>query len=185
LPIAAGLGGGSADAGAIFRIIEQTHGLPDDWEVRAERLGADVPACVRSEMAIGKGTGTELEPVENDMAGMAVLLVNPRQPVPTGPVFAAWADGGDGEDRGALPSGSARAITLAGRNDLQQPATQICPAIADVLEALDRTAPWHSAMSGSGATCFALYESEQERDKAAEILAAQEPDWWQMVGSLR
>lgn len=181
LPIAAGLGGGSADAGAIFRIIEQTHGLPDDWEVRAERLGADVPACVRSEMAIGRGTGSKLEPVENDMVGMAVLLVNPRQPVPTGPVFAGW----DGKDRGPLPKGSAREITLAGRNDLQQPATHICPAIADILSLLSKTGAWQSAMSGSGATCFALYVSVQERDKAAEFLRSQEPDWWQIVGSLR
>ena len=185
LPIAAGLGGGSADAGAIFRIIEHTHGLPDDWEVRAERLGADVPACVRSEMAIGRGTGAELEPVKNDMAGMAVLLVNPRQPVPTGPVFAAWASAGDGEDRGPLPKGTAREITRKGRNDLHRPAVTICPAIDDVLAALGQTDPWHAAMSGSGATCFALYENVQERDKAAEILRVQEPEWWQMVGSLR
>ncbi len=181
LPVAAGLGGGSADAGAVFRIVEQLHGLPDDWEDRAARLGADVPACVRSEMAIGRGTGTELEPVENDMAGMAVLLVNPRQPLPTGPVFQAW----DGEDRGALPTGPASKITREGRNDLQLPAVSICPQIADVLEFLNESDPWHVAMSGSGATCFALYQTTEKRDKAAEILAIQEPEWWQMVGSLR
>ncbi|WFL77203.1 4-(cytidine 5'-diphospho)-2-C-methyl-D-erythritol kinase [Altererythrobacter arenosus] len=185
LPVAAGLGGGSADAGAVFRIVEAIHGLPDDWEERAARLGADVPACVRSEMAIGRGTGTELEPVENDMAGMAVLLVNPRQPVPTGPVFKAWASVGDGADRGPLPDGPASQITREGRNDLQAPAVTICPAIADVLESLNDTDPWHVAMSGSGATCFALYESAAQRDKAAGILSELEPQWWQMVGSLR
>lgn len=181
LPVAAGLGGGSADAGALFRIVEQIHGLPDDWEDRAARLGADVPACVRSQMAIGRGTGTELEPVENDMAGMAVLLANPRIPLPTGPVFKAW----DGADRGPLPQGSARDIARSGRNDLRQPAIEICPQIADVLERLRQTEPWMAEMSGSGATCFALYESAEHRNRAARVLAEMEPNWWQMVGLLR
>jgi 4-diphosphocytidyl-2-C-methyl-D-erythritol kinase len=181
LPVAAGLGGGSADAGALFRIVEQVHGLPEGWEDAAIRLGADVPACVRSEMAIGRGTGTELEPVENDMSGMAVLLVNPRIPLPTGPVFQAW----DGEDRGPLPKGSAREIAQAGRNDLRKPAIEICPQIADVLERLGQTEPWMAEMSGSGATCFALYESAEHRDRAARVLAELEPHWWQMVGLLR
>lgn len=181
LPVAAGLGGGSADAGALFRIVEQTHGLPEGWEDAATRLGADVPACVRSEMAIGRGTGTELEPVENDMAGMAVLLVNPRIPLPTGPVFKAW----DGKDRGALPSGSAREIARNGRNDLRTPAIGICPQIAEVLERLSQTDPWMSEMSGSGATCFAIYESIEHRDRASRVIAELEPRWWQMAGLLR
>ena len=184
LPIAAGLGGGSADAGAAFRIVEQLHGLPDDWEERATRLGADVPACVRSEMAIGRGTGTDLAPVKNDMAGMAVLLVNPRIPLPTGPVFKAWSESG-GEDRGALPKGSARKIAAKGRNDLREPAVSICPAIEEVLCKLAGTEPWMAEMSGSGATCFALYESSEHRDRAARVLAELEPHWWQMVGLLR
>ncbi|MBV7266937.1 4-(cytidine 5'-diphospho)-2-C-methyl-D-erythritol kinase [Erythrobacter ani] len=181
LPVAAGLGGGSADAGAVFRIVERIQGLPDDWQQRAERLGADVPSCVRSEMAIGRGTGTELEPVDNDMSGMAVLLVNPRIPLLTGPVFKAW----DGEDRGALPTGTAREIARQGRNDLRPPAVEICPAIADVLGSLNETDPWMCEMSGSGATCFALYESPEHRDRAASVLADLEPEWWQMVGLLR
>ncbi|NBS22531.1 MAG: 4-(cytidine 5'-diphospho)-2-C-methyl-D-erythritol kinase [Altererythrobacter sp.] len=181
LPVAAGLGGGSADAGALFRIVEQVHGLPEGWEDAAVRLGADVPACVRSEMAIGRGTGTELEPVQNDMAGMAVLLVNPRIPLPTGPVFAAW----DGEDRGPLPKGTARKITLEGRNDLRAPAITLCPQIEDVLERLSQTDPCMFEMSGSGATCFALYESTEHRDRASRVLAELAPQWWQMSGLLR
>lgn len=181
LPVAAGLGGGSADAGALFRMVENVHGLPEGWEDAAIRLGADVPACVRSEMAIGRGTGTELEPVENDMAGMAVLLVNPRIPLPTGPVFKAW----DGKDLGALPSGSTREIARNGRNDLRLPAVELCPPIADVLDSLNQTDPWMCEMSGSGATCFALYESAEHRDRASRVLAELEPHWWQMVGLLR
>lgn len=178
LPVAAGLGGGSADAGAVFRLIERTHGLPDDWPARAARLGADVPACVRSETCIGRGTGTELEPVANDLAGTPVLLVNPRVPLATGPVFKAW----DGEDRGALPNGSVREIALAGRNDLEAPALSLCPAIADVLAALRKTGAWLVRMSGSGATCFALYADVADRDAAA---AALRPGWWTLAGRLR
>ncbi|MDG2003070.1 MAG: 4-(cytidine 5'-diphospho)-2-C-methyl-D-erythritol kinase [Novosphingobium sp.] len=181
LPVAAGLGGGSADAGAVFRIVRELCGLPEDWHQRAARLGADVPACVESAMAIGRGTGTQLEPVEDDMAGMAALLVNPRIEVPTGQVFAQW----DGKDRGPLPAGSARQIARKGRNDLQLPAVKTCPQIAQVLESLNDTDPWMVQLSGSGATCFALYEKAAHRDRAAEIIAEFEPGWWQMKGRLR
>lgn len=178
LPVAAGLGGGSADAGAVFRLVERSHGWPDDWATRAARLGADVPACVRSETCLGRGTGTELEPGPADLAGTPVLLVNPRLPLATGPVFQAW----DGVDRGPLPTGTAREIALAGRNDLEPPAIGLCPAIAEVLAALRATGPWLARMSGSGATCFALYASVAGRDAAA---AAMPPDWWKMAGNLR
>lgn len=181
LPVAAGLGGGSADAGAVFRIVEQHYGLPDDWEARAAKLGADVPACVRSEMAIGRGTGTELEPVENDLKGTATLLINPRIPLSTGPVFKAW----DGQDRGPLPIGSASHIARVGRNDLQAPAISLCPQIADVLAALEDTKPSLARMSGSGATCFALYKTNALRDAAASQIKAAHPNWWQMAGALR
>lgn len=181
LPIAAGLGGGSADAGAIFRIVEQAHGLPEDWQIRAERLGADVPSCVRSEMAIGRGIGSELEPVDNNLAGMPVLLVNPRIPLPTGPVFKAWG----GEDGGPLPSGSARDIALAGHNDLRKPAIAICPPIGELLSELGHDTPLLAEMSGSGATCFALYEAEEMRDKAADRISALRNGWWLMKGNLR
>ena len=181
LPVAAGLGGGSADAGAIFRMVEAAYGLPDDWHERAAKLGADVPACVRSEMALGRGTGTELESVENDLAGMPILLVNPRVPVPTGPVFKAW----DGVDRGPMPSGKASVIALMGRNDLEAPAIAICPEVATCLAALKETSPWLARMSGSGATCFALYEDARQRDAAAAKLAGEQPGWWQMSGALR
>jgi 4-diphosphocytidyl-2-C-methyl-D-erythritol kinase len=181
LPVAAGLGGGSADAGAVFRMVEKLHGLPDDWTQRAARLGADVPACVLSRACIGMGTGTELQPIDNDLAGTPVLLVNPRKPVPTGPVFQAW----DGVDRGAMPTGSVRSITLAGRNDLEVSAIGLCPAIAQVLAVLSEHDPLMARMSGSGATCFALYETADDRDAAALALAATHREWWQMSGALR
>lgn len=178
LPIAAGLGGGSADAGALFRLVERSQGLPDDWHARAARLGADVPACVLSRACIGLGTGTELEPVDNDLAGMPVLLVNPRVPLSTGPVFKAW----DGVDRGPLPTGDLRTITLEGRNELEAPALALCPVIGVVLAALRETGPVIARMSGSGATCFALYDSPAARDAAQAAMPAA---WWTLAGALR
>ena len=178
LPVAAGLGGGSADAGAVFRLVERRHGLPDDWQARAAKLGADVPACVKSETCIGLGTGTELQPGPQDLAGTHVLLVNPRLPLSTGPVFKAW----DGQDRGPLPHGTARDMALTGRNDLEAPAITLCPPVADVLAALRQTAAWLVRMSGSGATCFALYDSAEARDAARNAMP---PQWWTLAGALR
>jgi 4-diphosphocytidyl-2-C-methyl-D-erythritol kinase len=178
LPVAAGLGGGSADAGAVFRIVEALQGLPDDWPARAAKLGADVPACVLSRTHIGLGTGTEQVEVEDDLAGTPVLLVNPRVPIATGPVFKAW----DQQDRGPLPDGPASRIAREGRNDLEAPAISLCPVIAEVLAALGKTSPWLARTSGSGATCFALYETPEARDAAA---AAMPSEWWTMAGWLR
>ena len=181
LPVAAGLGGGSADAGAVFRMIERDFGLPHNWLEKAAKLGADVPACVASVACIGTGTGTDLATLDNDLAGLWALLVNPRLPLATGPVFKAW----DGIDRGPLPTGGARAIAQSGRNDLATPAQVLCPAIGDVLTVLGGTKPWLTRMSGSGATCFGLYESEAEALAAQTQLAAAHPDWWYATGALR
>lgn len=178
LPVAAGLGGGSADAGAVFRMVEAQHGLPADWLERAAKLGADVPACVRSVTCIGRGTGTDLTEIASDLTGMAVLLVNPRVPLATGLVFGGW----DGIDRGPLPHGSVREMALAGRNDLEPSAIARCPAIAEVLAALAQTQPLLARMSGSGATCFALYEQAEQRDAAQARI---NPAWWSMAGNLR
>ncbi|RXZ65959.1 4-(cytidine 5'-diphospho)-2-C-methyl-D-erythritol kinase [Pelagerythrobacter rhizovicinus] len=181
LPVAAGLGGGSADAGAVFRMIRERYGLPDDWRERAAALGADVPACVESEACIGRGTGTDLASLANDLAGTPVLLVNPRAPLATAAVFAAW----DGRDCGALPDGPASQIAREGRNGLEAPAIGQCPAIADILAALRGTRAFLHRMSGSGATCFALFENLEERDAAAVAIANSNPKWWQMRGRLR
>ncbi len=181
LPVAAGLGGGSADVGAVFRLAQRAHGLPEGWQQAAAKLGADVPACVESVAMIGRGTGTDLAPAPTDLQGCPVLLVNPRVPLPTGPVFKAW----DRVDRGAMPQGSARDVALQGRNDLEAPAISICPPVADVLAALGRTGAFLSRMSGSGATCFALFDDVAERDAAQATIAAEQPGWWQMAGRLR
>jgi 4-diphosphocytidyl-2-C-methyl-D-erythritol kinase len=186
LPVAAGIGGGSADAAALARLVRR-HFLPEVGDAALARaigpLGADVAACVASMTCLGTGVGEELEPVpELRLTGTPVLLVNPRQPVATGPVFAAW----DGIDRGPLFVGAdARAQLFAARNDLQRPATAECPAIADILCELGAHRPWLARMSGSGATCFALFDAAAERDAAAARIGASHPHWWQMAGSLR
>jgi 4-diphosphocytidyl-2-C-methyl-D-erythritol kinase len=176
LPVAAGLGGGSADAAAIFRMMNAAnqHDL-------AASLGADVPACIASVPCIGRGTGIILEQIKNDVAGLHVLLVNPRIPLSTGPVFKAW----DQLDRGPMPTGTARQIMLGGRNDLEAPAISLCPLIADILHAFQATNPLISRMSGSGATCFALYDTQEASDAAKENIAADYPNWWLASGRLR
>lgn len=181
LPVAAGLGGGSADAGAVFRLIREDCGLPEDWRERAAQLGADVPACVESAACIGRGTGADLEPVENDLSGTPVLLINPRIPLATGPVFAAW----DGQDRGALPAGPASRIAQEGRNDLEAAAISLCPQIAEILAEMRDTGADIVRMSGSGATCFATYRRHDAMREAARKLALEHPEWWQMEGKLR
>ncbi|WP_114522219.1 4-(cytidine 5'-diphospho)-2-C-methyl-D-erythritol kinase [Altererythrobacter sp. ZODW24] len=181
LPVAAGLGGGSADAGAVFRLVREAYGLPDGWQARAAKLGADVPACVESVACIGRGTGTELTPVENDMAGFSVLLVNPRISVPTGPIFAKW----NGTDSGPLIGETVWEIADCNGNDLQELAIYSNSEIMTVLNALSETDYLIRRMSGSGATCFAIYRSHDVMREASEKLASDHPDWWMMQGSLR
>jgi 4-diphosphocytidyl-2-C-methyl-D-erythritol kinase len=181
LPVAAGLGGGSADAGALFRLVERAQGLPDDWPERALKLGADVPACVRSEACVGRGVGELLEPVENDMAGMPVLLVNPRIAISTAAVFSKW----DGNDSGPLLGDSMQAMTLLNGNSLQEIAVCNWPQVTEVLNALDRTHPEMRRMSGSGATCFGIYRSQEAREAAFRLLSEEHSEWWYLQGNLR
>ncbi|WP_243406027.1 4-(cytidine 5'-diphospho)-2-C-methyl-D-erythritol kinase [Sphingosinicella sp. YJ22] len=177
LPVAAGIGGGSADAAAALRLLTPFWNLPNEPEVLhaiARTLGADVPACLASRTVRGEGRGDDLVPVDGSaLAGTPVLLVNPGVPVPTGPVFKAWA----GVDRGPLDA------DLIGRNDLETPARTIAPVIGDVLEAL--AGARFAQMSGSGATCFALYDSEAERDEAQARICAAHPNWWTLASRLR
>lgn len=186
LPVAAGIGGGSADAAAMARLVRD-HFLPEISDKQLESLiaplGADVASCVTSITAIGTGTGADLMPAEHlDLQGTPILLVNPRLPVATGPIFQAW----DQIDRGALRLGAdIHADLLAARNDLQQPAIGQCQAIADILAMLDSCGPWLARMSGSGGTCFALFDSVQDRDAAAAVMASAPQNYWVLAGELR
>jgi 4-diphosphocytidyl-2-C-methyl-D-erythritol kinase len=175
LPVASGIGGGSADAAAALRLLSRLWSVdPGHASVVAPTIGSDVPACLLSMTARGEGAGDNLQLVDDaTIAGTPVLLVNPRVPLSTREVFAAW----DGVDHG--PLGNWR----DGRNDLEAPAQKLVPAIGDVLSWLAGREGAHFArMSGSGATCFALFDSEQARDSAA---AACPPDWWHLATFLR
>lgn len=175
LPVASGLGGGSADAAAALRLLTSMWQIdPRHAEDVAPTLGSDVPACLLSFPARGEGAGDELTPIQlPELSGTPVLLVNPRVPLSTAEVFARW----DGEDQGRL--GDWR----QGRNGLETAAIALVPQIGTVLA-------WLSAqpgasfvrMSGSGATCFALFESEDERDSAADGVPR---EWWRLATFLR
>ncbi|MFA6122711.1 MAG: 4-(cytidine 5'-diphospho)-2-C-methyl-D-erythritol kinase [Sphingomonas sp.] len=176
LPVASGIGGGSADAAAALRALARLHDVATDdprlFEIAAA-LGSDVPACLLGRTAMGQGRGERLEALAG-LADMPALLVNPGVAVSTAAVFKAW----DGVDRGAMPSGAVLAMALEGRNDLEAPARALAPEIDAVLDALGEGNPVLARMSGSGATCFALYADEVERAAAATRIRAAQPGWW-------
>lgn len=179
LPVAAGVGGGSADAAAALRLLCRQHGV-DPAEPRiaelAAGLGADVPACLLSRPVRGVGRGDRLEPAAAPR-GTPLLLVNPRHPLSTAAVFAAW----DGADRGPLPDDVAQ-----GRNDLEAPAIGLLPVIRTILDALSaQPGVTLARMSGSGATCFALLVDDAARDAAVRALATDQPGWWLLPTRLR
>lgn len=182
LPVASGIGGGSADAAATLRALARLHGLaPDHIDLFgiAGELGADVPACLLGRTARGEGKGDALQPLE-PLGERPVLLVNPGVGVSTGAVFGRW----DGVDRGPLGQGEVMAVAAAGRNDLEPPARAIAPEIDAVLALLEASpGVLFSRMSGSGATCFAIFQDATARDAAAD--AARARDWWALATFLR
>lgn len=184
LPVAAGIGGGSADAGAALRLLAHVNGLaPDDPRLveAARATGADVPVCLASTSCIMRGAGDVLTPI--DLPRMAALLVNPRRPVATANVFAALglAEGARVSDPEDAPVSAAAWVGAirSGVNDLQGPALRLEPAIGEVLSALQATTGCIVArMSGSGATCFALYDRASAALHAAHALRHAQPSWW-------
>jgi 4-diphosphocytidyl-2-C-methyl-D-erythritol kinase len=175
LPVASGVGGGSADAAAALRLLTSLWQIdPKHAEAAAPTLGSDVPACLLGFPTRGEGAGDQLTPIElPEVSGRPVLLVNPRVPLSTAEVFAGW----DGADRG--PLGDWR----EGRNDLEAAAKALVPQIATVLAWLSAQAGAEFVrMSGSGATCFALFDSEQARDAAADAVPR---EWWRLATFLR
>jgi 4-diphosphocytidyl-2-C-methyl-D-erythritol kinase len=182
LPVASGIGGGSADAAATLRALARRQGVALDDPALvgiADRLGSDVPACLSGRTLIGRGRGERLQPI--DAPALPVLLVNPGVAVSTAAVFAGW----DGMDRGAMPDGDALTIALQGRNDLEPPARALAPTIGPLLDLLGTQRGVKLArMSGSGATCFALFEHTEDRTAAAAMIAAAHPAWWRLETAL-
>jgi 4-diphosphocytidyl-2-C-methyl-D-erythritol kinase len=189
LPVAAGLGGGSSDAGAALKLLRDSLGLAvDDQALQdiAADLGADGPACLVARPVIGEGRGDRLSPAPA-MPPLPAVLVNPRRACSTGQVYRAFDALAASESGADLPRLAERYDSVAAvvamlsqcRNDLEPPALGVCPEIAEVLAAL-RAAPQTrlARLSGSGATCFALCETLSEADALAAELSDQRPDWW-------
>ncbi|MGZ6013137.1 MAG: 4-(cytidine 5'-diphospho)-2-C-methyl-D-erythritol kinase [Caulobacteraceae bacterium] len=187
LPIAAGLGGGSSDAGAALRLLNALHGLGFDdaaLEGVAAGVGADGAACLRARLLVAEGRGEKLSPAPA-MPPLPAVLVNPGVPSPTGPVYRAYdASGAPGAaDRPEPPplrTVRAAAEWLARcRNDLEAPALQLEPRIGEALDALKaESEALLVRMSGSGATCFALTNTRAEAEALAARLSAAHPGWW-------
>jgi 4-diphosphocytidyl-2-C-methyl-D-erythritol kinase len=188
LPVAAGLGGGSSDAAATLRLLARLNGLaPDDARLLdvARATGADVPVCLDPRPRLMRGIGEVLTgPLT--LPRLPAVLVNPGVPVPTRDVFGkiGLAKGEQRALRAADPDDVSSADALLayvadGSNDLEPPAIALQPVIADVLAAMSRQAGCRLArMSGSGATCFAVFGSAAEAEAAAGALGRAQPGWW-------
>jgi 4-diphosphocytidyl-2-C-methyl-D-erythritol kinase len=195
LPAAAGLGGGSADAAAALRLLASQAGLSLDdprLSASARETGADVLACLCPRARMMWGIGDQLGPAIA-LPKIFALLVNPRVEAPTPKVFAALglAPGSNlgSSARSSLAPGTDAAAVLESlsrsRNDLEGAARRVAPAIAVVLERLSQVPGAKlTRMSGSGATCFALFSDRRSAAAARRIIAADHPDWWVEATSL-
>lgn len=206
LPVASGIGGGSADAAAAIRLLQRldpVRATAIDWQTLALGLGADVPVCLGARAALMSGIGEAVKPLP-PLPPVWCVLVNPRVPLATGDVFRALAapalrtttkvGGGSVSDAEAqrvaadVPTSGTAALldwVAASSNDLEAPAVRLSPVIADVLQAIAREPGTRVArMSGSGATCFGLYASEDAAAAAARGISLSRPDWWVQAASL-
>lgn len=181
LPVSSGIGGGSADAAATLRALMTLWSFRPQagaLEALALSLGADVPMCLVSRPLIARGIGERIERAE--IPSLPILLVNPLRPVSTPQIFRLLARKDndamhvDAEQMGRAPADALRPL----RNDLQPPAEQLEPLIADAIAALEEQGADLSRMSGSGATCFGLFSSRTGLERAATTLSARYPHWF-------
>jgi len=187
LPVAAGIGGGSADAAAVLLALVELWSVDiseADLRALALGLGADVPACLAGKPVAVSGIGEVLQPAVA-LPPVHALLANPNVPLATAPVFKAFAAAGSRFSAPApllVPPADAAtlAVAMALRgNDLEAPARTIVPEVGQVLQALAALpGALLARMSGSGATCFALFASAAEAASAAQALAKLHPGWW-------
>lgn len=186
LPVAAGIGGGSSDAAAVLRLLTQLWQIdPAHAPAVAPGLGGDVPVALAGVPALMRGEGERVTPVT--LPGpLAALLVNPRVPCPTGPVFRDYdsAGGGTGFAEAEPFPHFANPADLASwlghqRNDLEAPAIARVPEIGEVLNFLRAQRGVRLArMSGSGATCFALFDAKSFAEMAQVRMRHEQRDWW-------
>jgi len=196
LPVAAGVGGGSADAAAALRLLAQANGLSMDDErvmAAARATGADVPVCVGSQARMMRGVGGDLGPTLR-LPPLFAVLVNPGVPVETKSVFAriGLAPGKSlgGGAHPPIPDGAAvdqlLPLLRKGRNDMEDAASVLAPVIGSVIAVLSAARGCKLArMSGSGATCFALFETCHAASQAAKVIRRDHPSWWVAATLLR
>jgi 4-diphosphocytidyl-2-C-methyl-D-erythritol kinase len=185
LPVAAGIGGGSADAAAVLRGLRRLWGVPlDDAGLRRAglKVGADVPVCLQGRAARMRGIGELLEPLDS-APGLRLVLVNPRRPLATAAVFAALGphrpDARVEDPPGACDPAAWLGWLRRTRNDLEAPARRLLPAVGDALAALAADPCCRLArMSGSGPTCFGVFDTGAAAREAAGRIAAARPGWW-------
>jgi 4-diphosphocytidyl-2-C-methyl-D-erythritol kinase len=190
LPVAAGIGGGSSDAAAVLRLLAALWQLSIGEEAfggLGARLGADLPACLLGRAVWVSGIGERIDPAA-DLPDAGILLANPRKELPTAAVFAArtgpFYEAGRFAPMPGDAAGLARAL-MARRNDLTDAAIGLVPEIGPVLGRLARLpGALLARMSGSGATCFALFPDRSAAHEARAALAAAEPQWWCAAGGL-
>jgi len=184
LPVAAGIGGGSADAAAALRGLVRYFSLsisPQDLDELALQLGADVPICLVQKTSRMRGIGEIVSPIDVDLPS-GIVLVNPRIPTPTSKVFESL-NLQCGQSFGA-GIGNDHDIQ-SWRNDLTAPAVALVPEIADVIGSLNHQPDLIcSRMSGSGATCFGLAENLAQAEHAATSIQNRHSDWWIVATSL-
>jgi 4-diphosphocytidyl-2-C-methyl-D-erythritol kinase len=180
LPVASGIGGGSADAAGALRGLSALWNtdFPDD---RGVSLGADVPVCLKSRATRMQGIGDQLTDI-HFLPPLPAILVNSGHAVSTPTIFNAL-DRKDNSDIGALPTlpmtfNDAIKYIATLRNDLQKPAIDQVSEISDVCNALTKSGAALARMSGSGATCFGLYPDAQQAQYAAQIIQCDNPNWW-------
>jgi len=188
LPVAAGIGGGSADAAAAIRLYCRAAGLdPSAPEIvnLALSLGADVPVCLKGVPSRMSGIGEVLSALPGARPNFGLVLANPGVAVPTGPVFKALdLTRLSGPLPDAAKGAGWRTHVSALANDLQEPALALAPVIGDVLEELKQSGAEPVRMSGSGATCFGLYPCAEDAAKAADFLKRAYSRWWIWGGGL-
>jgi len=183
LPVAAGIGGGSADGAAALRLLARANRIAlDDSRLMAaaQAVGADVPVCMDSRPRIMRGIGEVLsEPL--DLASIPAVLVNPGVALVTREVFGKFRGAPMGPGLAGVPTKAGALIELLKQqdNDLTNAATACAPVVGEVLAALG-SAPGSALvrMSGSGATCFALFDTREQAETAAERLAGERKNWW-------
>ena len=183
MPVASGIGGGSADAAALVALLTTGRPLSDAEMADCLSLGADVPMCLTGRSAIVGGIGEENRPVA--LPETHVVLVNPGAGVSTPAVFKALPNKTNAPlPPWVEPRDFAELVTYlkATRNDLMEPAVTLVPDIQNCLEAL-ASAPF-ARMSGSGATCFALLETASGAENLAAQIQSAHPDWWVQAGRL-